>query len=40
MVTAKHERLSTAEIKIKKMREDVEQHKCTVPEYGEVDVSA
>ncbi|XP_048169433.1 kinetochore protein Nuf2 [Corvus hawaiiensis] len=33
MVTAKHERLSTAEIKIKKMREDVEQHKCTVPEH-------
>lgn len=30
LVTAKHERLSTAEIRIKKKREDVEQYKHTV----------
>ncbi|KAJ7400027.1 kinetochore protein Nuf2 [Pitangus sulphuratus] len=33
LVTAKHEALSTVEIKIQKKREDVEQHKCTVLEY-------
>lgn len=40
LVTAKHEKLSTAEIRIKKKREDVEQYKHTVFEYGWVDVSA
>lgn len=34
LVTAKHEKLSTAEIRIKKKREDVEQYKHTVFEYG------
>ncbi|PKU45609.1 kinetochore protein nuf2 [Limosa lapponica baueri] len=33
LVTAKHEKLSTAEIRIKKKREDVEQYKRTVFEY-------
>ncbi|XP_010009226.1 PREDICTED: kinetochore protein Nuf2, partial [Nestor notabilis] len=33
LVTAKHEKLSTAEIRIKKKREDVEQYKHTVFEY-------
>ncbi|KAM9009476.1 kinetochore protein Nuf2 [Ara ararauna] len=33
LVTAKHEKLSTAEIRIKKKREDVEQYKDTVFEY-------
>ncbi|NWW29674.1 NUF2 protein, partial [Panurus biarmicus] len=32
-VTAKHEKLATAEIQLKKMREDIEQHKCTVLEH-------
>ncbi|KAI6064161.1 Kinetochore protein Nuf2 isoform X3 [Aix galericulata] len=33
LVTAKHERLSTAEIRIEKKREDVEQYKQSVLEY-------
>ncbi|NWT26144.1 NUF2 protein, partial [Cardinalis cardinalis] len=33
VVTAKHEKLATAEIQLKKMREDIEQHKCTVLEH-------
>ncbi|NXF23979.1 NUF2 protein, partial [Rhodinocichla rosea] len=33
VVTAKHEKLATAEIQLQKMREDIEQHKCTVLEH-------
>lgn len=40
LVTAKHEKLATAEIQLKKMREEIEQHNCTALEYGGVDVSA
>lgn len=34
LVTAKHEKLSTTGIRIKKKHEDVEQYKRTVFEYG------
>ncbi|XP_040466639.1 kinetochore protein Nuf2 isoform X2 [Falco naumanni] len=40
LVTAKREKLSTAEMKITKKREDAEQHKHSVFEYGCIDTSA
>ncbi|OWK60982.1 Kinetochore protein Nuf2 [Lonchura striata] len=33
VVTAKHEKLATAGAQLKKMQEDIEQHKCTVLEH-------
>lgn len=37
-VTAKREKLAKAEIRLKKLREDIEQQKCTALEYGGRDV--